>query len=120
MRFCLAEEDMAKRDDRFPYWLIVLGFPLFGGLFLGVALAWSWATGWDVPPDPLAVPVEFFLEGVMYRIWDIWGFLEDSFVAGLISLIVVWEVAWLALGVVVALLARFVSLLVPRGKGEEI
>lgn len=109
---------MAKRDDRLPYWLIVLGFPLFGGLFLGGAIAWSWATG-DRPPDPLAVPVEFFLEGVMYRIWDIWGFLDDSFPAGLISLIVVWEALWLAVGIGVALLAWFVSLLVPRGKGEE-
>ncbi len=108
---------MAKRDDGFPYWLIVLGFPLFGGVFLGVAFGWSWAIG--IPPDPLALPVDFFLEGVMYRIWDTWGFLDDSFVAGLISLIVVWEALWLAVGIGVALLAWSVSLLVPRGKGEE-
>ncbi len=110
---------MTERHSRFPYWLIVLGFPLFGGLLLGVTFGWSWAIGGGRPPEPLALPVEVFLESVA---WPLWEALPPEFARQVdrnISFVASWEVAWLALGVVVALLAWFVNLLVPRGKGEE-
>lgn len=109
---------MTERHSRFPYWLIVLGFPLFGGLFLGVAITWSWATGWNRPPDPLAVPVEFFVNNLaeplgLVRYADSgnhWGFL--------LVLGALWEASLVGVGIGVALLAWLVDLLVPRGKGE--
>lgn len=110
---------MAKRDDGFPYWLIVLGFPLFGGLFLGVAIAWSWATGWDVPPDPLAVPVESFVNNVAEPL----GFVRyaDSGNHWRVLLVLgsLWEASLVGVGIAVGLLAWLLTFLVPRGKGEE-
>jgi len=110
---------MARENSRFPYRLIVLAFPLSGGLFLGVIFSWSWAIGGGRPPEPLAVPVEVFFESVAVPIWC--ALLPDLArqVDEIILLAVSWEVAWVALGVVVALLGWSVSLLVPRGKGEE-
>ena len=109
---------MTERHSRFPYWLIVLGFPLFGGLFLGVAIAWSWATG-DRPPDPLAVPVEFFVNNVAEPL----GFVRYADSGNhwllLLALGVLWEASLVGVGIGVALLAWLVDLLVPRGKGEE-
>ena len=110
---------MARENSRFPYRLVVLGFPLSGGLFLGVAFGWSWAIGGGRPPEPLAVPVEVFFESVAVPVWS--APLPDlaRHVDEIILLVVSWELAWLAVGIGVALLAWFVNLLVPRGKGEE-
>jgi len=110
---------VTRESNRFPYWLIVLGFPLFGGLFLGVAVAWSWATGWARPPAPLAVPVECFVNNVVtplgfhlealsppkWRLFLLLGFL--------------WEVGSLSVGIVVGLFVWLVSLLAADRRVEE-
>jgi len=122
---------MARENSRFPYRLIVLGFPLVGGLFMAGVLIWWWASGGKRPPDPLAVPVEAFWQSVAGPIWhalmlDVNHQIHSRVVieacwesAWFPVLAAFWELLWLALGVVVALLAWSVSLLVPRGKGEE-
>ncbi len=108
---------MTERDSRFPYWLIVLGFPLSGGLFLGVAIAWHWATG-DRPPDLLAVPVEFFVNNVAEPLGCVRYADSGNHWLFLLALGVLWEAGLVGVGIGVALLAWFVNLLVPRGKGE--
>ncbi len=110
---------MTERDSRFPYWLIVLGFPLFGGLFLGAAFGWSWAIGGGRPPEPLAVPVEVFLESVAEPLWKALAPHSVRGVDEVILFIPVWLAAWLGAGVLAAVLAWLLSLLVPGGRGEE-
>jgi len=84
---------VAKRDDGFPCWLIVLGFPLFGGLFAGAAFAWSWAIGGGRPPGPLALPIELFWEHLAEPAWG--ALMPDlaSRVGDIVLVIVAWEVA---------------------------
>ena len=110
---------MPKRDDGFPWWLVVLGFPLAGAIFAGVAFGWSWAMGGGRPPAPLAVPVELFVERVAMPLLDRPLLSGVGDVVKIAFCAVLWEVAWLTAGVVVTGVLSLLVLLVPRSKGDD-
>ena len=113
---------MPKTDDGFPWWLVVLAFPLAGAIFAGVAFGWSWAIGGGRPPAPLAVPVELFVERVAIPLLDLMDFPLLSGVGDVVKIAfcaVLGEVAWLTGGVVVTGVVSLLVLLVPRSKGDD-